>query len=469
MYRILIVDDEPKIVRLLTEQLQDAGYLVESASSVGRARELLEGTLFDLLVTDIRLPDGSGIDLLRHARQASSSTRVVCITAYGRISDAVQAIRLGGFDYLEKPFDMAAFGHVVERALQTTRLEEELRVERAHARRDAEQRRLVARSPAMQRVKLLLDKAAPTPTTVLLEGESGTGKEIVAETLHALSPGAARPMIRVNCLAIPTELMESELFGHVRGAFTGAHTTRKGWFELAHGSTLFLDEIADLPLALQGKLLRALEERRITRVGGAREIPVSLRLVAASNASLRQRVEQGRFREDLFYRLNVFPIALPPLRERREDLPELVQDLLVRIARRLGRRGVQLEPDFMDALTSYRWPGNVRELRNVLERAAVLAGDEPLSPAHLPLEVLDASPPQPSGGDPPGDDALDAGGGAAFSEQVEAFQRRLLLDTLRACGWVKKDAAVRLGLSARALSYHIRRLDLEARRQDPIS
>ncbi len=448
MRRILVVDDEPKILKLIRNRLEEAGHRIEICGDVTSARALLADEIFDLLITDVRLPDASGVDLLEYARQAVPGIQVILITAYGTVSEGVSAMKLGAFDYLLKPFEMEALHHLAERALGHTDLREELQVLKADVRRRRGSRELVGDSPAMQRVKELIARVAPTPSTVLIQGESGTGKELAAETIHRLSPKSGRPLVRVNCLAIQAELMESELFGHVKGAFTGATSSHKGLFELADGGSLLLDEVADLPLELQGKLLRALEERSICRVGSGKEIPVELRLIAATNVDLAARVAAGRFREDLYYRLCVFPIDLPPLRERAVDIPPLAQCLLGEIATRLGWEETRLNDEAAEALTTYRWPGNVRELRNILERASVLAGDSPIELQHLPTDLL--------GGAENG-----APGKSQLAEKVESYRRQLLLETLQQTAWVKKDAAERLGLSPRALSHYISKYDLD--------
>ena len=448
MRRILVVDDEPKILKLISARLSEEGYEVETAGDVASARARLEAEIFDLLVSDVRLPDGDGVDLLAHAREATPGIQAVLITAYGKVQDAVRAMRLGALDYVQKPFELDALVALVRRAADQSSLREEVRRLRSDAARRDGGRALTGDSEAMRQVLDLIARVAPTPSTVLIQGESGVGKELAAESVHRLSPRAKHPLVKVNCPAIPAELIESELFGHVRGAFTGAQESRKGWFELADGGTLFLDEIADIPHGLQAKLLRALEERRITRVGSRKEIQIDVRLVTATNVDLKARVTDGVFREDLYYRLNVFPVTLPPLRARRGDIPMLCEDLLAMIARRLGRRRPSIEPETVAALSGYAWPGNVRELRNVLERAVVLAGDGPLSADLLPAEIFErASRPESGDGD--------------FVARVDRFKEQLLSEALEASAWVKKDAAQRLGLSPRALSHYIQRYDLD--------
>ncbi|MBN2495485.1 MAG: sigma-54-dependent Fis family transcriptional regulator [Deltaproteobacteria bacterium] len=450
MRRILVVDDEPKILRLIGDMLEEAGYSVERATNGERARELLDSEIFDLLISDVRLPDSGGVALLEHARKVLPRIQVVLITAYGTVTEGVQAMKLGAFDYILKPFEMDALRCLVERALGEIDLREELDVLKADVRRRRGERRIAGSTGAMRGVLELVEKVAPTPSTVLILGESGTGKELVAETIHRLGPSSARPLVRVNCLAIPSELMESELFGHVKGAFTSASESRKGLFEIANGGTLFLDEVADLPLNLQGKLLRALEDHRICRVGSGKEIPVSVRVLAASNVDLKARVDDGRFRDDLYYRLNVFPIHVLPLRERQADIPELVDCLLDEIALRLGRARPPIDTEAVDALRAYRWPGNVRELRNILERACVLAGSGPIASCHLPAELFERP------------------GGASrgcLAEQVDAFRQQVLLDALRSSAWIKKEAAERLGISPRALSHYIGKYGLDRFRE----
>jgi two-component system response regulator AtoC len=444
----LVVDDEPKILRLLGDMLQEAGYGVECCAASEQARDLIQNEIFDLMITDVRMPGSSGVELLRFAKHVSPAIQVVLITAYGTVAEGVSAMKLGAFDYILKPFEMDALQLLVQRALDATDLRERLRVFKADDRRRRGERKLVGSGPAMQAVQRLIDAVAPTPSTVLIQGESGTGKELVAETIHALSSSFQRPLVRVNCLAIPSELMESELFGHVKGAFTGATESHKGLFELADRGTLFLDEVADLPLHLQGKLLRALEEQRILRVGSGKEIAVEVRLIAATNVDLKAQVKSGQFREDLYYRLNVFPIGLPPLRERSEDVPALTECLLAEIALRLGRTRPILETKALKLLIGYHWPGNVRELRNILERATVLAFDGHIAVEHLPAELFEHTM-----------EACDD-----FVEQVELYKSQLVLQALRQTNWVKKTAAENLGLSPRALSHYISKYELDTRR-----
>ncbi|MBN2800888.1 MAG: sigma-54-dependent Fis family transcriptional regulator [Deltaproteobacteria bacterium] len=450
MARVLIVDDETKLIRLLTSLFREQGYQVRATTRAEEAEALLKEQVFDLLITDVRLPRRSGIELLQIAREAQPSIQVIVMSAYGTVSGAVEAMRLGAFDYLLKPFELEGLLLLAERALESSRLQEENTLLREEGARD---RGMVASSPAMRRVTDLLDRVARTDSTVLLLGESGVGKELAARTLHERSDRRDRPFIRVNCPAIPRDLAESELFGHVRGAFTGATGPRKGKFELADKGTIFLDEIADLPLEQQAKLLQVLENHSFTPVGAADEVKVDVRVLAATNLDLQVAVNEGRFRQDLYYRLQVFPVTLPPLRERREDIPGLVEALLLRLANRLGRSELLIEDEALDLLERYPWPGNVRELRNVLERAAVLSGGERIRAEDLPADL---TRPRTRAGE------VDGG---SFLEAVESFKQEAILEALRQTDWRKKDAAAVLGLSPRALSHYIQRYDLESYRE----
>jgi DNA-binding NtrC family response regulator len=455
MARLLIVDDEAKLLRLLERLFLEDGHQVITASRAEDAERRLQQDDYDLLITDVRLPRRSGIELLQAARALQPDLQVVVISAFGTVSGAVEAMRLGAFDYLLKPFELEGLQLIVQRALQARRMERENRYLRAQLDGGAG-RSLVATSPAMCEVLDLVERVAPTLSTALILGESGVGKELVAETIHALSPRSQRPLIRVNCPAIPRDLLESELFGHVRGAFTGAASSRAGKFELADGGTIFLDELGDLPLNQQGKLLGVLESRRFSRVGSGEEIEVDVRILAATNQDLEGLVQQGAFRADLYYRLAVLPIFVPPLRERREDLPGLLDELCARLAQRLGRPGLRVAPSALEGLETYVWPGNVRELRNLLERAAVLSTSDTIRSLDLPGGGR-LAPPAPLPSTEPND---------GLNQEVEAYKRNRILAALEASGWVKKQAAVALGLSPRALSHYIQRYGLESERGD---
>ncbi len=449
MSKILIVDDEPKSVKLLVYRLQEEGHTLTSANRVTEARDRLERELFDLLITDVRLPDGSGIDILEHAHATQPALPVIVITAYAAVQDAVRAMKLGANEYVQKPFELEAMAVLVDKALEAASIREEHSYLLRESLEGEPEVKIVGDSPSMIALRDLVRKVSATRSTVLVTGESGTGKELVAQAIHECSAKRKQPLIKVNCPSIPATLFESELFGHMKGAFTHAHESRKGKFELARKGNIFLDEIAEIPVELQAKFLRVLEERRFTRVGGSAEVTTEARVITATNRDLTDLVARGEFREDLFYRLNVFPIHVPPLRERREDIPQLARHLLVHIGHSGGLRSEALHPATLEMLCTYAWPGNVRELRNLLERAMVLAGGGTLRPEHLPGELRDGGRARAT------DHTL------SLQEQVEHFKRDVLLETLRQEQWIKKAAAARLGLTQRAFSHYVTRFDLD--------
>lgn len=387
--RILIVDDEPSIRKVLRAHLGRAGYDVETAENGRVAQQRLNEVDFHLVVTDLKMPEMGGMELLAWCMDACPGLPVILITAHGTVDSAVEAIKLGAHDYITKPFDQEELRRIIAKALRTEE------ADRRRFRSPAEQGKygIIGQTPEMFGVYDLIGKVADSPTTALITGESGTGKELVARALHSRSSRRSAPFIQVNCGAIPESLFESELFGHEKGAFTGAVTSRPGRFELADGGTLFLDEVGELPRDLQVKLLRALQDGTFERVGGVRSQKVNVRLVAATNRNLEREVRAGTFREDLFYRLNVVPIHLPPLRTRVDDIPLLVDHFVERFNQRLGRAIAGVTPEAMAALMAWRWPGNVRELENLVERAVLLCDGEHIGLSNLPgLEgIQDAS------------------------------------------------------------------------------
>jgi DNA-binding NtrC family response regulator len=394
--RILLVEDKDSLRTMLRLALESQGYGVIEARDQGEAIRELRQAEPDLILSDLRLPEGDGLGVLRAAKEIDGEIPVIVMTAYGSIEDAVAAMKQGALDFLAKPVDPDHLLLLVSRALQQRRIAVEnlLLKEELAVRRGAPQ--LVGDDPSLRKVFGSLQRAAGTDTTVLLEGESGTGKELFARSLHALSPRADAPFVAINCAAIPETLLETELFGHEKGAFTGAVARKPGKFEMAHRGTLFLDEIGDLPLSLQAKILRALEERRFERVGGTASVQVDVRLVAATNRGLKAAVAQRRFREDLYFRLSVFPITVPPLRERPGDIPLLARFFLERVSRDLKKRSLTLTPEALETLQSYRWPGNVRELQNCIERAAILTEGDAILPRHLNLSFAEPPPEPPS-------------------------------------------------------------------------
>jgi two-component system, NtrC family, response regulator AtoC len=438
MARILVTDDEEGIRTFLAEALQSEGHEVETAASGVEASDRLGRARFDLLITDLKMPGMGGMDLLERARTAQPDMEVIVLTAYGSVTSAVEAMRRGAFDFVEKPLpNPAALRLLVARALERRALA---------VRRNGEPARPAPRlsfaDPAMATVVEALQKVAPTDATVLLLGESGTGKEVVARTLHAMSSAAQGPFVAVNCAALSEHLLESELFGHEKGAFTGAHSRRRGRLELAQGGTLFLDEIAELKPSLQAKLLRVLEERRFERVGGSQTLSTDARWVAATNRDLGPMLADGRFREDLYHRLAVFPIRLPPLRERTQDIAPLAQALLVEVGRALGRPALHLDPSAERALREHHWPGNVRELRNTLERAAIMTDGDRVASEHLWLDPTTAR---------------QVSAAAAPSGSLEDLERAAIERALAECGGNRRRAAERLGIGLRTLYDKLKR------------
>ncbi len=453
MSRLLVVDDDTDLLGLITRQLTGAGHQVETADNVEQAEILLCGGDFDLLLTDLEMPDGTGIDLLKSAREADPSLVVILLTGHATVDTAVEAMKLGAFDYLRKPFPVQELLVVIEKGISQRELIQENCQLRGQLREKYKFPNLVGNSPAMQRVLRLAEKAGPTSCTVLLLGESGTGKELVARAIHEVSPRCNRRYLKINCSALTESLLESELFGYEKGAFTGAVTTRKGLFEAAHGGTLFLDEIGDTPPSLQARLLRVLQESEIRRVGGTTDIPVDVRILAATNRNLRERVQQGLFREDLYFRLNVVSIPLPALRDRREDIPLLVNHLIHKKGEVLGRFP-RPSREVMEIFLSYPWPGNVRELENTIERALILCEGDCIEIIDLPEELREfpAKPMHPSESWISREE-----GGEEIILPLEEVERRHVLRVLEAVKGHREEAARILQISRRTLYNKIQR------------
>src|SRR5580692_4545101 len=384
--QVLIVDDEPNLRKILSAQLTRDGYDALTAEDGEQALHLLREHHIDLIITDLKMPKVDGMTLLRRALEIEPELPVVLITAHGTIDTAVEALKRGAFDFVTKPFDKDEVRQIVAKAMKTR----ELRGADATPAPTGARFGIIGSSQGIAELYAILERVADTPTTVLITGESGTGKELVARALHEHSSRKDKPFIKVNCAAIPKELIESELFGYERGAFTGAVTSKPGRFELANGGTLFLDEIGEIPVEMQVKLLRALQESEFERVGGIKTIRVDVRLVAATNRDLKRLIASGNFREDLFYRLNVVPIRLPALRERTSDIPLLVEHFLVKFNERLRKKVEGVDREAMDLLVAYPWPGNIRELENVVERAVLFCDTQKLRAADLPPETRGA-------------------------------------------------------------------------------
>jgi two-component system NtrC family response regulator len=387
MTRVLLIDDDVNLCKVLSYQLQKRGYEVDTALSGREGLDLFSRASYDVVLLDIQMPDVSGIEVLRKIRERNADAAVIMITAYGSVEGALEACRLGADDYITKPFGQEQLLFVIEKNLRFRRLQQENLLFRSQLVEKYDFGNMIARSPKMKEVMEMAMQVAASDATVLILGESGTGKELLARAIHYNSPRREKPLIVVNCPSIPEQLLESEMFGHVRGAFTGAVKDRKGKFELANGGTIFLDEIGDLREDLQAKLLRVLQEGEIERVGDSRPIRVDVRVIAATNKDLRELMQQGKFREDLYYRLNVVSLTIPPLRERREEIPILVDHFLKKYGK--GRR-FEVAPEVIEKLQKYDWPGNVRELENVIERAVVLTRGNRIGVESLPPEFRSA-------------------------------------------------------------------------------
>jgi len=445
--RILVVDDDPLMRDSLTRTLSQAGYQVQAAASGSEALQLTAEKTFDLVITDLKMANMGGLELLEELRRRGNETPVVVITAYGTIDTAVAAIKGGASDYILKPFKREALLLAVEKALQTERLKRE----NAFFRRQAggpDERPIIGRSEALRRALVLLDRYAASSATVLIRGESGTGKELFARRLHQLSPRRDKPFLTVNCAALSAGLLESELFGHEKGAFTGADRRHIGRFEIADGGTLLLDEVSEIDVKLQAKLLRVLQEKEFSRVGSSDTIRVDVRVVATTNRNLEREVASGKFREDLYFRLNKLVVEIPPLRERKEDIPLLVEHFLKKAEKSNGGPPKRLSQEALQALFNYSWPGNVRELENLIERAYLLADGDIIGPELLALggERITVSK------------RLDPS--ALVGKPVQEVEREHILATLRYTNWHQKKAAQLLGIGVRTLREKIKRWNL---------
>ena len=442
---VLIVDDEPDLLELVSLTLSRMQVETQSAHDIASARRLLQAHSFDLCLTDMRLPDGNGLDLVDWIQEHRAAVPVAVISAHGNVELAVRALKLGAFDFVSKPLDLGVLRKLVGSALK-------LRPGADGATTLTMQGpRLIGRSPAMQQLREMIARVARSQAPVHICGESGTGKELVAQLIHESGARREGRFVPVNCGAIPTELMESELFGHKRGSFTGAVADKKGLIQGAEGGTLFLDEIADLPLHMQVKLLRVVQEKTVRPVGEAREEAVDVRILSATHKSLTDLVAEGRFREDLFYRINVIEIRVPPLRERSEDIPDLAELILRRLARRMSTAAPTLDPQALTALQDYAFPGNVRELENLLERALTLCMGDVITAEHLRVrtDLRPASEPAPQAA------------AGALGTQLEDIEREAIVKALEKTRYNKTAAAKLLGMSFRALRYRIKKLGIE--------
>jgi len=454
--RILIIDDEEAIRESLDTLLTLEGFSVSTAADGPAGMDLLSRNEYDLLLLDLALPGQSGIDLLPRIVEMQPNLPVIMITAYGTVGNVVDAIRAGAENFVQKPWDNEKLLADIRAAIARHRAEEEV----VQLKRTLKQRynfeNIVGKSEPMLRLFDLIAQVAPSRSTVLIQGESGTGKELIAKAIHANSPRRDRPFVPVNTGAVPSELLESTLFGHVKGAFTSAVTAKKGLFEVANGGTLFLDEIGTMGMDMQAKILRVLQDRRFMHLGGVQEIQVDVRIIAATNVNLQEAVREGRFREDLFYRLNVICLDLPPLRSRREDIPLLAAHFLKFYAQENGTEDRSLSPEAMRIIMDYEWPGNVRELENAMERGVVLSTSRTISPDLLPTQLT---------GNTYSASLLDHEPNASLFDLMEEIERRIISDRLERCHWNQTDAAEYFKIPLSTLNQKIKRLNVEVKKR----
>jgi two-component system response regulator PilR (NtrC family) len=457
----LVIDDEPDIRELLVLTLTRMGLAVDTAATQAEAMARLAEHEYDLCFTDMRLPDGNGQDIVAHVAKHRPRTPVAMITAFGNVDAAVNALKAGAFDFVSKPVDLAVLRRLVQTALK---LGEERKAE-AQGSND----RLIGQSAAMQAVRQTIAKVARSQAPVYIRGESGTGKELVARMIHELGPRSAGPFVPVNCGAIPSELMESEFFGHKKGSFTGAGADKEGLFQAAAGGTLFLDEVADLPMHMQVKLLRVIQEKALRAVGSTTEVPIDVRILSATHRDLARQVELGQFRQDLFYRINVIEVRVPPLRERSEDIPLLAARYLDRIAPEWGIERPQVSDAALKAMMNYAFPGNVRELENILERAVAMCENNRIEVDDLRLPeapVLDAGGATRGTAAPRPTEAATAAAGAAggapnLVDYIDSLERDAIVKALEECRYNKTKAAAKLGITFRALRYKLKKLGID--------
>jgi len=459
MESILIIDDEKSLLDLLSVVFKKEGYGVSTALSASKAFEIIDKEDIDLVVTDIKMPGSGGMDVLKHVREARPEVPVIMITAYGSVQQAVEALKAGALDYVVKPFDVEELKIIVSRGLADRRLREE----NLRLKRDLKDRysfeNMIGKSRAMQEIYTLIEKVASTDSTILITGESGTGKEMGARAIHFQSGRRDNQFVSINCAALPENLLESELFGHAKGSFTGAVADKKGMFEVAQRGTLFLDEVGEMSPWTQVKLLRALQERRVRRVGGTDEIPVDVRIIAATNQDLKKRIQEGKFREELFYRLNVISFDMPPLRKRTEDIPLLVSHFLQKYCDRLGKKPKRFTPEVVGLLEAYAWPGNIRELENVIERIVAIEDRETVTASCLPKEIIS---PQKSRQDP----QYFFEPGFNLSVYLDDVAKNYISQALMATGGSIQKAAPLLGISYRTMRYLIGKFNLNRGRKN---
>jgi two-component system, NtrC family, response regulator PilR len=458
MENILIVDDEKSLLDLLSVVFKKEGYGVKTASSGPKAREILEKEDVDLVITDIKMPQMSGMDVLKFVKGRDSETPVIMITAYGSVKQAIEALKAGALDYVVKPFDVEELKILVARGLEKLRLKQENILLKKDLRDKYNFEQMIGKSRIMREIYTLIEKVATTDSTVLITGDSGTGKEMAARAVHAQSRRGEGPFVSINCAALPENLLESELFGHAKGSFTGAVTDKKGMFEAAGRGTLFLDEVGEMSPWTQVKLLRAIQERTVRRVGGNDEIPIDVRIIAATNQDLKKRIQEGKFREELFYRLNVISFEMPPLRKRVEDIPILVTHFLQKYCDKLGKPMKRMTPEVIGLFEDYAWPGNIRELENVVERVVAIEDRETITAGCLPREFIS---PQKKEEAP-----LFLQPGFNLTAHIDDLTKKYVNQALLTTGGNLRQAAPLLGISYRTLRYLIGKFELKSVRKE---
>jgi DNA-binding NtrC family response regulator len=456
--RILIIDDQETLCYFLSESLEEKGYQAIAAYTAAEGLEVVTRQQIDLVLLDLKLPDGDGLDVLYEIRKADSSLPVIVLTGHAGVESAVQAMKLGAYDYLEKPINLEELSIAAAKALESRAMRQEIQRLRLQQGKDHEF--IVGDNKQMQDIMHLIERVAPTKASLLIQGESGTGKEVVAQAVHRLSPRSKKGFVPINCAAIPDNLLETELFGFEEGAFTDARRPKPGLIEMADGGTLFLDEISTLKLGLQAKLLRMLETETVRRVGGVKDIPVDLRIIAATNRELRQAIREGEFREDLFYRLSVVVIDIPPLRERVEDIDKFAAAFIADLNRARATSVQGISEDALRLLRQYEWPGNVRELRNVIERAMILCSGDQINVGDLPAEIVSKEPAMAFESSlvpiPRVSEGVDMEG------MVASIKKRMMLEALEQAKGNKSQAARLLGLSRDQFNYGMKKYGLEA-------
>lgn len=453
--KILLIDDSPDILTHLAEYLKNEGYEVESSTDGEKAISMIERKCYDIIFTDLMMPNMDGMEVLKYVTQHSRESICMILTGYGTIKNAVEAVKLGAFDYLTKPVKMDEILITLKRALEFRDLKRENQNLKNQLKKKYKFENIIGDSEKMHQIFETIEKVADTDSTILILGESGTGKELIAKAIHYNSYRREGPFIPVNCAAIPSELLESELFGHEKGAFTNAIRTRIGRFELANGGTVFLDEIGDMSPNLQSKLLRVLQERQFERIGGVKTVKIDIRIIAATHQDLKVEVEQGKFRQDLYYRLNVIPIRVPPLRERHSDIPLLVHHFLNHFNRSKKRKIQGINNEALNRLMEYHWPGNVRELENIIERIVILTNNDSITVQDLPEKIQNLSRDEQA----PLFEIPEEG--ISLDNALNEFEKRLILQALNKTGWIKNKAAQLLNLNRTTLIEKIKRQNLQ--------